>query len=148
MTALTFEPKPTSPAREISMHIGAAIRSVIAEARGEYRLTALGTRVVYGPIEVAYAQMAILQPMSSGDLERLVSYLHRLVESSLDAPEPPSKWCLAYSRRTDPGDDRSAVAHIDQYLGDFGAYRDDAHLAVWQWPRVDGLGCFFACLAR
>lgn len=153
LPALVFEPEPISAtrlrvrspytsARLYNERLAKAARqgflTQVAEAENEYHLTELGRQAAERVIEAAYAKMAALQPISSAELERLVSLLHRLVMSCLTAPEPPGKWCIIHSRRTDPGDNASVVVRIDQYLSDLSAYRDDAHLAAWQPYSIDG----------
>jgi hypothetical protein len=153
LPALMFEPEPISAtrlrvrspytsARLCNERLAKAARqgflSSVAEAENEYRLTELGRQAAEHVIGAAHAKMAALQPMSSNDLERLASLLHRLVTSCLTTPEPPGKWCILHSRRTDPGDNASVVARIDQYLSDLAAYRDEAHLAAWQSHNIEG----------
>ncbi len=153
LPALVFEPEPISAtrlrvrspytsARLYNERLAKAARqgflTQVAEAENEYHLTELGRQAAERVIEAAYVKMAAFQPISSPELERLASLLHRLVLSCLTAPEPPGKWCIIHSRRTDPGDNASAMVRIDQYLSDLAAYRDDAHLATWQLHNIDG----------
>jgi hypothetical protein len=71
------------------------------------------------------------------------------VDASLAAPEPPDKWHLQLSRRTDPGETAPIVARIDQYLTDLNAYRNAASLSVWQPYGVTGATWeVFTCLWR
>lgn len=145
LPALTFEPDPisaetlrirspyTSPRLYTERLKNAANGGFLAAvAEDKYRLTELGRRAAKHVIDAAYAAMATLHPLSSQELERLADLLRRLALACLSAPEPPGKWCIAHSRRIDPGDSASIVARIDQYLSDLAAYRDDAHLAAWQ----------------
>ncbi len=104
----------------------------------EYRLTDSGRQAAERVLGAAYTKMAMLQPLPSAELERLAALLLRLVKSCLTAPEPPGKWCIALSRRTDPGNEAAVVIRIDQYLSDLSAYRDDAHLAAWQPYHIEG----------
>jgi hypothetical protein len=151
LPALILEPEPISTA---ALSVRAAYtapgiideRLVTAAAQGfltpvsetEYRLTEPARVVARGVIDAAYATMAALEPIPPDELERLAALLGRLVESSLAAPEPPGRWCITWSRRSDPGGATPLVQRIDQYLSDLGAYRDDAHLAAWQPLTVDG----------
>jgi len=151
--ALNFDPEPisaerlrrraayTSPrtyAERFSQACGQGYLVPVAGAENEYRLTDLGRQAAQGIIEAIYASMATLQPMPTADLERLAGLLQRLVMACLEAPEPPGKWCLRLSRRTDPGERASVIALIDQYITDLANYRDDAHLASWQPLGVEG----------
>jgi DNA-binding PadR family transcriptional regulator len=111
---------------------------LLRRGEGEYYLTEAGRTAVKRIIAAAYAAMAGLQPLPEADLSRLADLLHRLVEASLAAPEPPDKWRLHLSRRTDPGESAPIVTRIDQYLTDLNAYRDASHLAAWQPYGVSG----------
>jgi hypothetical protein len=71
-------------------------------------------------------------------MEELNRLLRRLVEATLEAPEPEEKWAIAYSRWTDPGEDAPASVLTDQYLTDLIRFRDDAHLAAWKPYAVSG----------
>jgi len=153
LAALLFEPDPISATRlrmrspytSARLHNERLARAAeqgfltrVRNAENEYHLTELGRHAAERVIKAAYAKMTPLQPISSAELERLLDLLHRLMMSCLAAPEPPGKWCIVHSRRTDPGDNASFVVRIDQYLSDLGAYRADAHLAAWQPYGVDG----------
>ena len=105
---------------------------------GNYYLTTAGRTSATRITSAAYAYMAPLQPVPAADLSRLSFLLRRLVDACLAAPEPPEKWHLQLSRRTDPGEAAPIVARIDQYLTDLNAYRNDASLAVWQPFGVSG----------
>jgi hypothetical protein len=153
LPALVFEPEPTSATRlrvrspytsarlyheRLTNATKQGFMVLLDEAEGAYRLTELGKRAAECVIRAAYTKMAMLQPMPSDELERLAGFLRRLVMSCLEAPEPPGKWCIAHSRKTDPGDNAPVLVRVDQYLSDLAAYRDDAHLAAWQPYCIDG----------
>lgn len=106
----------------------------------EYRLTDSGRMTIEWIIRAADSVMAGLHPMDLVALERLSSLLERLVMAALEAGEPPGKWALSHSRESNPGPDSPVMVRIDQYLTDLGAYRDDAHQAVWgNDPRLKAL---------
>jgi hypothetical protein len=153
LPALWFEPEPISAARlrmrspytsarsyneRFAKAAGQGYLTPVADTEGEYRLTGLGRQAAEHVIAAVYAKLSALEPTSAPELERLASLFHRLVMSCLAAPEPPGKWCILQSRRTDPGEDASVVARIDQYGTDLAAYRDDAHLAAWQSHNIEG----------
>ena len=153
LPALVLEPEPISATRlrvrspytsarlyneQLAKAAKQGFLTSIAEAENEYHLTELGSQAAERVIGAAYAKMTTLQPISPAELEHLASLLHRLVMSCLTTPEPPGKWCIILSRRTDPGDDASVVVRIDQYLSDLAAFRDDAHLAAWQSHSIEG----------
>lgn len=143
--ALTFEPESVS-ARKLAVRtpyfaadfftarLSAAASAGYLTPIGdqEYRLTELGRSTARKALMVAYECMATLRPLPPADLERLVSFLYRLVGASLAAPEPPGKWSITYCRRLDLTENTAFVAKADQYLSDLNSYRDDAHLAAWQ----------------
>jgi DNA-binding PadR family transcriptional regulator len=153
LPALVFEPEPISAtrfrvrtpytsARLYNERLAKAAKqgflTPVAEAENEYRLTELGRQAAERVIRAAYAKMTALQPMPSTELERLAILLHQLAKSCITTPEPPGKWCIIHSRRSDPGDNASVVVRIDQYLSDLAAFRDDAHLAAWQSHNIEG----------
>jgi Helix-turn-helix family len=162
--ALMFDPEPISAprlclrspytsARLYNERLAKAAKkgflTPVSEAQNEFGLTELGRQAAEQVMGAMYAKMAALQPIASPDLERLAGFLHRLVKSSLTAPEPPGKWNILRSRRIDPGAAASVVAQIDQYGGDLAAYRDDAHVAAWQPHNIDGHAWdAFTCLWR
>ena len=164
LTALMFESEPISArllrtrapytsARLFDERLANAARkgflAPVGETENEYRLTELGRQALEQILGAMHEKMATLQPMAPNDLERLAGLLHRLVVSCLSAPEPPGKWYILHYRRMDPGKDASVVARIDQYGGDLAAYRDDAHLAAWQPPSIEGHAWeAFTCLWR
>jgi hypothetical protein len=116
---------------------------------GNYYLTDAGQTAAKRITSAAYAYMASLQPLPAADLGRLSDLLRRLVDACLAAPEPPDKWHLQLSRRTDPGEAAPIVARIDQYLTDLNAYRNDASLSVWQPLGVSGAAWeAFTCIWR
>lgn len=153
LPALIFDPEPISAkrlrirspytsARLYNERLANAAKQgflvSVAGTEYEYRLTESGREAAERIIGAAYARMALLRPLPPTELEHLADLLLRLVKACLTAPEPPGKWCISLSRRTDLGEDASIVARIDQYLSDLSAYRDDAHLAAWQIYPIEG----------
>jgi hypothetical protein len=151
LPALTFEPQSISAERlrvrghYTSIHSYEARLLSLARqgmlkfvGRNDYRLTYRGRDTVQHLLSVAYTKMSALESLPTAELDRLAFVLYRLVEASLSAPEPPSKWSLALSRRIDPGEDAPVVVRVDQYLSDLNGYRDDAHLASWRPYGVNG----------
>ena len=129
----------TAPALDESRLAESAAIGFLRDAGdGCFYLTESGRTAAKRITSAAYAFMAAPRPLPDGDLTRLSQLLHRVVEACVAAPEPPGKWHLLLSRRTDPGADAPIVARIDQFLTDLNAYRNDASLAVWQPYRVSG----------
>ena len=118
---------------------GAAGRGLIAMTRdGEYRLAETGRQALRRSFEAVYERLAALEPLPVDELRRLAGLLRRVVESIQAAPAPADKFHFVSSRRTDPGEDVSLAARLDQYLTDLLRYRDDAHLAAWRPYEVEG----------
>lgn len=103
-----------------------------------YVLTEQG-REVLGWMRARTAVLAqITLPLSERDVTWLEQTLWRLLEASLQGDEPPIPWCLAHSRRRAPVETASAAEKIFQYVADFNAFRDDAHMAAWGGYEVAG----------
>lgn len=103
-----------------------------------YRLTDLGRGAVEAIFEAAHQDLATVEPLPSDEMSLLDRLLYRLVEATLEAPEPAEKWSIAYSRWTDPGEGARGSVLTDQYLTDLLRFRDDAHLAAWRPYGVSG----------
>jgi hypothetical protein len=121
---------------------------LVSDPKGGYHLTANGREITQKIYGAAYMVMEKLQSLPPADLERLAGLLQRMVDASLAGPEPPGKWSLRLSCKTNPGDQAHLIVRIDQYLSDLWAYRDDAHLASWRplgvnGPAWDALTCLW-----
>ena len=143
--AAEFDPEPLTVAnlrvRDIyaSPRIVAALLEMLAGERwlardGEaYRLTPAGRDL----LDRLHARTATLLdppslPQPRAELQRLVELLDKLFSLCLSAGDPPGSWCLAHSRRRAPGPEAPLLQQISQYMADFNAYRDDAHMAAWK----------------
>ncbi|NWF68351.1 MAG: hypothetical protein HXY40_04635 [Chloroflexi bacterium] len=104
----------------------------------EYSLTAAGRAVIAATRERTRTLLADFTPLPRAEIERLESLLRRVIESSLNCPEPPKNWSLRYSRRRAPGSAAPAVHKLFHHFSDLNAYRDDAHLAAFLPHRVAG----------
>lgn len=113
--------------------VNAAAKGYLTPAtEGYYLLTERGKAATRQITRAAYDRLTQLTPVLPAKLAKLDGILQRLVAASLNATEPPGKWCLLHSTRTAPGADAHVLIRIDQNLTDLNAYRDDAHLAAWQ----------------
>ncbi|MCP4543543.1 MAG: hypothetical protein GY832_41045 [Chloroflexi bacterium] len=128
-----------SPGRFVEM-LEELAQLELLERVGEeaYRLTDLGRGAVEHIFDAAHQGIGSIEPLPADEMDRLNSLLHRVVQATLDAPEPAEKWAMAYSRWTDPGEDAPGAAKTDQYLTDLLRYRDDAHIAAWKPYDVSG----------
>ncbi len=151
LAAKTFEPDPvtverlrvrapyTSPKLYAEQLANAAAAGFLRPVEADsYILTVKADQAITASFQTISDCLARWSPLPAKQLARLAALLWKLVEASLAVPEPPVHWCLAHSRRLDPGSGAAHLVRIDQYLSDLGAYRDDAHLASWQGLGVDG----------
>lgn len=79
-------------------------------------------------------------PLTASELERLADLMGRVIDASLQSDNPPGTWCLAHSRNRAPAADASPAEQIFQYVADFNAFRDDAHMASWRPYKMAGCG--------
>ena len=103
-----------------------------AYPRFEYNLTESGRMTIQWIIQAADVAMQAMHPLSLEDLEYLAGLLGRVVAAAEATPEPPGRWALKLSRRTDHASVAPVVVRIDQYLTDLNAYRDDCILEAWR----------------
>lgn len=61
--------------------------------------------------------------------------LRALIDASCDTE---NAWCVQHSQRRAPLQAQSPISNVFQYLEDFNAFRDDAHMAAWQPTGVTG----------
>lgn len=106
--------------------------------RDAYRLSARGHAALAQVVTAMHRELGQAAPMPGVDLTRLSALLGRLVTAAWAAPEPRDKWCLRYSRWSDPGPGVHPLVRIDQYLSDLACFRDDAHISSWQLRGVSG----------
>jgi DNA-binding MarR family transcriptional regulator len=110
------------------------------EAVGEnaYRITDIGREIVQDIYHAARESLKTVAHLPLSEMEQLNNLLLRLVEATLNAPEPENKWAIAASRANDPGENWGEAAKTDQYLTDLYMFRDDAHIAAWKPYGVSG----------
>ncbi|MEM7344567.1 MAG: hypothetical protein AAF485_10015, partial [Chloroflexota bacterium] len=77
-------------------------------------------------------------PLPTDSVNQLAVQLDKLITLSLTYTDKPGIWCLAHSRNRAPAADAAPLLRINQYLSDFNAFRDDAHMAAWQSYNVEG----------
>lgn len=107
--------------------------------REAYYLTEAGRAVLLRMREKQAKMIATTEvPLSQAELLCLEKLLRRIVEASLKRTHKPGTWCLAHSRNRAPADNEHPLLKINQYLSDFNAFRDDAHMAAWQPYKVSG----------
>jgi predicted transcriptional regulator len=116
----------------------AKIEMVERVGEDAYRLLDQGRRAIESIFEAAHQSMSAVELLPADEMEQLNSLLYRLVEATLEAPEPEHKWALLSSRWTNPKEDTGGTPKADQYLTDLYFFRDDAHIAAWKPYDVSG----------
>jgi predicted transcriptional regulator len=105
---------------------------------GAYQLLDQGRRAIEDIFEAAHQNLSAVKLLPADEMEQLNDLLYRLVEATLEAPEPEQKWAILSSRWTDPQEDTVGTAKADQYLTDLYMFRDDAHIAAWKPYDISG----------
>ena len=107
-----------------------------------FTLTEKGRTVMEGVLATFsdhLAEVAERLEMPAEKLERLVELLAPVINTALQSNDPPGAWCLKNSHQLF-STERSTLAKIDQYVDDFNAFRDDAHLASFRDLEIAGNG--------
>ncbi|MEZ4511305.1 MAG: hypothetical protein R3C62_05495 [Chloroflexota bacterium] len=103
-----------------------------------YMLTEQGREVLGRMGERTAVLSQLTLPIAERDAAWLEQTMRQLLEASLQADAPPGTWCLTHSRRRAPADTATNAEKIFQYVADFNAFRDDAHMAAWGGYEVMG----------
>ncbi|MFN8372904.1 MAG: hypothetical protein U0694_08505 [Anaerolineae bacterium] len=104
----------------------------------EYHLTEAGLEIISGSRQRTTVLFADFAPIPQAAIERLEALLHRVLETTLTCPEPPSTWSLLHSRNRAPAADAPAMQRLFHHFSDINAARDDAHMAAFMPHKVDG----------
>ena len=109
------------------------------DGAGGYRPTEKGTDAVRRMVQADSDVVSPLRPIPEADAASLLSYLHRIADASLTAPEPTSKFVISHKRKhMHPGRNASVNVLTVQYLNELEGYRTDAHIAAWMAHNVAG----------
>lgn len=109
------------------------------DGAGGYRPTEKGTDAVQRMVQADSDVVSPLRPIPETDAARLLSYLRRIADAALTAPEPTSKFIISHKRKhMYPGKDASVNVLTVQYLNELEGYRTDAHNAAWMTDAVAG----------
>jgi hypothetical protein len=112
---------------------------LIEDSKGEYRPTEKGMNAVRQMVQADSDVVSPLQPIPANEAGRLLSYLNRIADASLVAPEPASKFIISHKRNyMHPGKDASVNVLTVQYLNELEGYRTDSHSAAWQVHNISG----------
>lgn len=110
-----------------------------ADKESEYSSTENGVNIAQRIWREAGDSLANLKPMSEENLQCLINFIERLVESSLATPEPPSHFYLSHKR--DNYRRLETIRPLENFVvlfGELAAYRDDMHIAAWQTYQIEG----------
>jgi hypothetical protein len=148
LLARAVEPDPIAPERILRRYPYAARSSweqpmmtlaerqlLEAQGDGSYRLAPGGRAITTRILKEFYAGLAGIEKSievvyPAADFDRLAALLQRIITACFDAPIDLAG--LKDSHGLAPNGSATALARIDQALDDLNAFRDDAHLAVWQ----------------
>jgi predicted transcriptional regulator len=140
-TAAYMRIRPYGSARVNEDRFTSAVRQGIltANSQNEYLLTEKGKHFANKFLQAADASIAHLQPIPIAELQKIADYGKRLVEASLAAPEPPSRFAITrYYRNIHPGQEAQLLRLVLHYVATLDQYRGAAHLASWQHHNLEG----------
>lgn len=140
-TAAYMQIRPYGSTRVNEIRFAFAVRQDILtlNSQNEYLPTEKGRLVTNRFLHAADASIAHLTPIPMSELQKMADYGKRLVEASLAAPEPPSKFgTIRYYKNVHPGQDAQLLRLVLHYVATLSQYRDASHLAAWQNHNMAG----------
>lgn len=149
--ALDFDPEPVSASRFEERwpytprdHYAAGLEQLAErgfltpQAGGQYQVSAQGQEAGRALTGALVNSLRDQLPLPPDQLAQTVALLERLVQASLDAPEPARKPTLTVNRHSDLGPDAPPLLRIIQFVADLNAFRDDVHVSSWRGYGVSG----------
>ena len=133
--------RPYGSARVIEARLADAARQDIlsVHSEGEYQCTENGKQVVDQIVQSAEEVIAHLQPIPPAELQKILNYTKRLVEATLDTPEPPSRFAiLRYHKNIHIEQDMPLLRLLLHHVGSLDQYRGAAHIASWEAYNIKG----------
>jgi predicted transcriptional regulator len=112
---------------------------LISDGKNGYLTTEDGSHVGRTMWRAAGDSIADLPTPPETDIHRLLSYLTRIADAALDAPEPPSHFYISHKRENYGR--YGTKRPLEDFVVCFGAlssYRDDSHIAAWQMYSIEG----------
>lgn len=103
-----------------------------------YHLTEKGQGAIEKSTHFRMTAFDGFEPIDADKIDKIVAYMGRIIDASLQADNPPGTWCLAHSRNRAPDDSAPALAKLLQFSSDFNSFRDDAHMAATDKHNVEG----------
>jgi predicted transcriptional regulator len=140
-TAAYMRIRPYGSARVNEARFASAVRQglLTVNSQNEYLLSEKGKHFMNRILQAANTSITHLQPIPIDDLQKMADYTKRLVEASLAASEPPSKFgTIGYHRNVHPGQDAQLLRLVLHYVATLSQYRDASHLAAWQDHNMAG----------
>jgi hypothetical protein len=112
---------------------------LISDGEGGYSPAERGLDAAHKIWRAAGDSLADLSSLPEENLHRLFSYLVRIADTALAAPEPPSHFFLAHKRENYRrfGTQYPLEGFVVRF-GELSAHRDDAHIAAWQAHEIEG----------
>jgi hypothetical protein len=112
---------------------------LISDGEGGYSPAERGLDAAHKIWRAAGDSLADLSSLPEENLHRLFSYLVRIADTALAAPEPPSHFFLAHKRENYRrfGTQYPLEGFVVRF-GELSAHRDDAHIAAWQAHNIEG----------
>jgi hypothetical protein len=141
--AAEFDPEPLSVERfrkravYTAPNLSLAVLELLASEKwldrngDEYYLTNEGRKIIDRLIQRRVTPFVDFEPLPTAELQRLIDLCQRVINASMNAPEPLGTWSLVHSRNRQPKGNISLTAQYIQYGSDFNAVRDDAHMAAY-----------------
>ncbi len=140
-TASFMRIRPYGSARVIEARFAEAARQGIlsVHSEGEYQRAEKGKQVVDQIVQSAEEVIAHLQPIPPAELQKILNYTKRLVEATLDTPEPPSRFAiLRYHKNIHIEQDMPLLRLLLHHVGSLDQYRGAAHIASWEAYNIKG----------
>jgi predicted transcriptional regulator len=102
-----------------------------AETANQYQITAKGQSTAEHLTNLVKAELAQLTTLAPNKVKRTADLLNRLVEASMNAPEPTKKTALVHARFHAAVPEDAPLIHVFRAIAQLAAFRDDAHVAAW-----------------
>ena len=140
-TAAYMRIRPYGSARVNEIRFGSAVKQGIltVNSQKEYLPTENGKLITNKFLHTADVSIMHLQPIPTVELQKIADYTKRLVDATLAALEPPSKFgMIRYYKNVHPGQEAQLLRLILHYIATLSQHRDASHLASWQDHNMAG----------
>lgn len=133
--------RPYGSARMIKERFASAAKQgfLSVHSAKEYQRTEKGKYFAEQVTRSGEDVIAHLEPITPAELQKILNYTKRLVEATLDTPEPPSKFAMTrYYKNLRSNQDAPLLRLILHHLGSLDQYRGAAHIASWGSHNIKG----------